>query len=159
VELWVVCSGGHYPIRNPIERHSYTWQNLFRRRVIVQKCYIRDRKCNLVTIHVFIWLIMIFKIMKMATLCIFFSLSVKRGHITLYFHRTALLFVYSKAKIQFWHLFSFLCKGKGKVIPVQAAVEALRFARVWGFYIFRHSAHRWRQGSLPPRKIPGAHFC
>jgi hypothetical protein len=34
---------------------------------------------------------------------------------------------------------------KGKVIPVQA-VEALRVARGWGSHIFRHSAHRWRQG-------------
>jgi hypothetical protein len=33
-------------------------------------------------------------------------------------------------------------------IPVQAA-EALRVARVWGSHIFRHSAHRWRQGCQP----------
>jgi hypothetical protein len=32
-----------------------------------------------------------------------------------------------------------------KVIPVQA-VEALTVARRWGAHIFRHSAHRWRQG-------------
>jgi hypothetical protein len=37
---------------------------------------------------------------------------------------------------------------KGKVIPTQA-VEALRVARGWGSNIFRHSAHRWRQGCQP----------
>jgi hypothetical protein len=34
---------------------------------------------------------------------------------------------------------------QSKVFPVQA-VEALRVARSWGSHIFRHSAHRWRQG-------------
>jgi hypothetical protein len=28
-------------------------------------------------------------------------------------------------------------------------VEALRVARGWGSHIFRHSAHRWRQGCQP----------
>jgi hypothetical protein len=42
----------------------------------------------------------------------------------------------------------YICKGKGKVIPVQA-VEALRVARGWGSCIFRHSAHRWQQGCQP----------
>jgi hypothetical protein len=37
---------------------------------------------------------------------------------------------------------------EGKVIPVQA-VEALRVARDFGSHIFRHSAHRWRQGCQP----------
>jgi hypothetical protein len=36
-------------------------------------------------------------------------------------------------------------KSKCKMIPVQAA-EALRVAKGWGSYIFKHSAHRWRQG-------------
>jgi hypothetical protein len=38
-----------------------------------------------------------------------------------------------------------ITKGKDKAIPIQA-MEALRVARGWGFHIFRHSAHRWRQG-------------
>jgi hypothetical protein len=37
---------------------------------------------------------------------------------------------------------------KGKAIPVQA-MEALRGVRGWGSHIFRHSAHRWRQGCQP----------
>jgi hypothetical protein len=42
-----------------------------------------------------------------------------------------------------------LRKGKkGKFIPVQA-VEALRDVRGWASHIYRHSAHRWRQGCQP----------
>jgi hypothetical protein len=41
-------------------------------------------------------------------------------------------------------------------------VEARRVASIWGSYIFRHSAHRWRQGKsvlraglfLPPGRFP-----
>jgi hypothetical protein len=39
-------------------------------------------------------------------------------------------------------------KCKGNVIPLPA-VEVLRVARGWGSHIFRHSAHRWRQGCQP----------
>jgi hypothetical protein len=37
---------------------------------------------------------------------------------------------------------------KCKVIPVQD-VEVLRVARGWGSHIFRHLAHKWRQGCQP----------
>jgi hypothetical protein len=37
---------------------------------------------------------------------------------------------------------------KGKVNPLQA-VEGFRIARGWGSHIFRHSAHRCRQGCQP----------
>jgi hypothetical protein len=39
-------------------------------------------------------------------------------------------------------------KDEGKVIPVQAT-KALRAVRHWGSHIFKHSAHRWRQGRQP----------
>jgi hypothetical protein len=48
----------------------------------------------------------------------------------------------------FLRSFLILCTLRGKVISVQA-VEALRVARGWGSHIFRHSAHRWRQGCQP----------
>jgi hypothetical protein len=45
-------------------------------------------------------------------------------------------------------LLDWLRKSKSKFIPVQA-MEALRVARGSGSHIFRHSAHRWRQGCQP----------
>jgi hypothetical protein len=38
--------------------------------------------------------------------------------------------------------------NKSKANPIQA-VEARRVARGWGFQVFRHSAHRWRQDCQP----------
>jgi hypothetical protein len=51
---------------------------------------------------------------------------------------------------------------KGKVIPVQA-VEALRFARVWGSHIFRFidgvkDVSPTRRPLFTPKKLPGTHF-
>jgi hypothetical protein len=52
-------------------------------------------------------------------------------------------------------LLVFLRYKRGKIILVQAA-EAFRVASGWGSHIFRHSAHRWRQGCQPyaPAGIP-----
>jgi hypothetical protein len=49
---------------------------------------------------------------------------------------------------EYLHILFLRIINKYKVIPVQA-VEALRVARGWGSHIFRHSAHRWRQGCQP----------
>jgi hypothetical protein len=57
------------------------------------------------------------------------------------------------------------CKGKGKAVPVRTW-EALCFTRIWSSQFWRQSAHEsgkdfspTHQLLLPPRNIPGTHFC